>query len=319
MPKRALHILVLALAAGACTTAPPSPQPSPTPGPSRTPQPTLGTSTPAPTSTSPPTAAAGFPTGSTLVRPADEMQMVYVPEGEFAMGADASRGLAVCRSIQPSCDPLWFSAEEPIHDVYLDAFWIDQTEVTISMYARCVEAGACELPEETSSRSRPNYYYSAELANFPVIRVTWFDAQAYCLWAGARLPTEAEWEKAARGTDGRYYPWGDDAPHCLLANISGCLGDTEAVGSHLEGASPYGALDMAGNVSEWVTDWFMSGYFSHSPASNPPGPIGGTSRVVRGGEYGGALYGLHASARGAYQPEATSSGIGFRCVMDVSR
>lgn len=221
--------------------------------------------------------------------------------------------------------------ELPAHNVELDAFWIDQLEVTNAMYLLCVQAGACSLPISWASDRRNSYFNNEEFKDYPAVSVTWGQANAYCTWADRRLPTEAEWERAARGDDFRNYPWGDEPPSEVYANFNRLVNDTSRVGSYAAGASPFGALDMAGNVWEWVADYYGTDYYKSSPEFNPTGP--GTSstnlRVIRGGSFQDEWTNLRVSKRGSAlgpfanapfdAPERSgesSSKIGFRCVAD---
>jgi formylglycine-generating enzyme required for sulfatase activity len=235
--------------------------------------------------------------------------MVYVPAGEFIMGSDEGPGGGNSR---------------PMHTVYLDTFYIDKTEVTNAQYRKCVETGACSQPHNAGWYNDPNR------AEHPVVWVDWYQADAYCRWAGKRLPTSAEWEKAARGTDGLRYPWGDTFDRNGLnftddiRNWRPELGDaitegdgyvdTAPVGSFPTGASPYGALDMAGNVYEWVADWYDEDYYSQLPERNPPGPDSGTYREIRGSSWDCHLE-RHAycAGRGWYSPGDGNNEMGFRC------
>ena len=250
----------------------------------------------------------------------DQAELVLVPAGEFLMGSDPG-------------EPYFWGAEAPKHVVYLDAFWIYQTEITNRMYRLCVDDGQCSAPQENSSHTHENYFNNPEFDGYPVIHVTYEDARTYCEWAGARLPTEAEWEKAARGEEGYLFPWGNDELQNNLANFcdEGCPGhsleytevgfndgylEVAPVGSYPAGASPFGALDMAGNVLEWVADWYAVDYYSHSPYANPTGPDSGTKHIIRGGSWWSLRDGLRPAARASKELDYSSDMVGFRCAVD---
>jgi formylglycine-generating enzyme required for sulfatase activity len=238
-------------------------------------------------------------TGSTMVSSRDGMTLVYIPAGEFRMGFQGQE-----------------SDEKPVHVVYLDSFWIDQTEVTNTMYALCVSDGECNRPASFSSATRGSYYGNTEFGEYPVIFVSWEDANSYCEWAARRLPTEAEWEKAARGRDQRSYPWGEQID-CTRANFFNepglCTGDTTPVNDYESGISPYGVYNMAGNVWEWVSDWYDPDFYDISPPANPLGPSTGELRVVRGGGWDDTHFLTRSSNRGSYAPAGRVNNRGFRC------
>lgn len=244
--------------------------------------------------------------GDTWTSPVDGMELVYIPAGDFIMGcypAGHNDGF--------HCP----SSEIPWHAVTLDTYWMDKTEVTNAQYAQCVADGACVAPSTNSSYTRSLYYNNSEFANYPVLRVSWYNANDYCIWAGRELPTEAQWEKAARGTDKRAYPWGDASPSCDVVNGLDCGLDTMVVGSYPKGASPYGLLDMAGNVWEWVRDWYSGTYYSSQVRStNPVGPNMGLDRVIRGGGFASIDAFLRTANRSPYNPEYRGYVyLGFRC------
>jgi formylglycine-generating enzyme required for sulfatase activity len=257
-----------------------------------TPPPTL-------TKTAVPTPALGV--GSTMTGDHGET-LVYVPAGEFKMGSENGE-----------------DDEKPVHTVYLDAFWIDQIEVTNKQYQACVDAGTCEPPSSKNSYTHPSYYENPEFDNYPVIYVNWDKANRYCeVWAGGDLPTEAQWEKAARGTGSFTYLWGEGID-CNKSNfwgkVDGCVGDTTPVGSYEIDKSPYGAYDMAGNIEEWVNDYYQSDYYAllGDSASNPAGPESGVYRVLRGGSWLGSSSFVRATHRFRYDPSYSDGSLGFRC------
>ncbi|MDO9300739.1 MAG: SUMF1/EgtB/PvdO family nonheme iron enzyme, partial [Anaerolineales bacterium] len=295
----------------------PAPSPTPTTPATFTAVPPTKTMTPAPTETigPTPTIPATFtavpptktmtpvpteiPTQAPTLEPVSGATMtgkkgeilVYVPAGKFTMGSDVS-------------------SDEKIHTVYLDAFWIDQFEVTNEMYAKCVaDNGICAAPSNT------NYFNNSSYANHPVVYVNWNMAKSYCEWAGGDLPTEAQWEKAARGKDKRAYPWGNDTPNDTLLNYTQNVGDTTKVGSYESGKSPYNAYDMAGNVWEWVNDYYQSDYYTTlgDNAFNPQGPLSGDSRVLRGGSWFGINGVTRSANRYWVDPAKSVSNVGFRC------
>jgi formylglycine-generating enzyme required for sulfatase activity len=231
--------------------------------------------------------------GSTMISEKDGMTLVYVPEGEFSMGNDSG-----------------WDEERPVHTVALDAFWIDQTEITNEMYAKCVQDRSCTQPSNAAHFSDANY------ADHPVVYVSWNDANQYCTWAGRRLPTEAEWEKTARGTDGRVYPWGDTID-CSLANFwgkeNGCVEDTTSVGNYPVGISPYGALDMTGNVLEWVSSLFALYPYDETDGREDPETSG--ARVLRGGSWNVTAEFSRGSRRDWYFPSVRRNYVGFRCAL----
>ncbi|MBI2332465.1 MAG: SUMF1/EgtB/PvdO family nonheme iron enzyme [Chloroflexi bacterium] len=254
------------------------------------------TRTPTQTFTSVPSTFTPTPgIGSTLI--SDGVTMMYIPQGNFSMGSESS------------------SDEKPIHAVLLDAYYIDKYEVTNAAYERCVEVNVCKPPKESGPYTRTAYYGNSEFDEYPVIYVDWDMAKTYCEWRGGRLPTEAEWEKAARGEDGRTYPWGEGID-CDKANYNfSCIGDTTKVGSYLDGVSPYGVYDMAGNVWEWVNDWYDGNYYATSPSSNPQGSTSGQYKVLRGGSWPYIETYVRSANRDRVVPASSSDILGFRCAL----
>ena len=280
------------------------------------------------------TAAAVSPGATLVISQSIGLEMVRVPAGEFVMGSPEGQG---------SDDD-----EDPQHSVSLDDYWIDRTEVTNAMFARFVdETGYLTDAEKDglgtvfdsstqdwSEIQGANWRHPRGpessldgLADHPVVQVSWNDAVAYCEWAGKRLPSEAEWEKAARGTDGRTNPWGEQEPTGELSNfadrnlevdwsdknVDDGYQFTAPVGSYPAGASPFGALDMEGNVWEWVADWYNDGYYAQSPSENPQGPASGDYRVLRGSSWYDAASRFQAADRFRNAPFNLNDAFGFRC------
>jgi len=267
------------------------------------------TNTNSPTSTPEPT----IETYSTRVRKIDGMEQVFVPAGSFTMGSDYEE-----------------EREKPQHTVWLDDYWIDTYEVTNAQYAMCVSAGACNAPDYRNSLTQDKYYGNTSFDNYPVLFVSWYDASDYCGWVGGKLPTEAEWEKAARGDqDARMFPWGNNFAsnyanlcdrNCTMSwknsNYDDGYIDTAPVTSFPDGVSQYGAMNMAGNICEWVADWYKVDYFYNKQDwSEPIGPTSGSTRVIKGGSWYDDTDILRVSARYGFDPNKSFYDVGFRCVI----
>jgi formylglycine-generating enzyme required for sulfatase activity len=225
------------------------------------------------------------------------MQLIYIPAGEFKMGStkyDQDREVN----------------EEPQRKVYLDAFWISKTQVTNAMFNACVAAGVCRY--SASHTTNPNYL-DALYASHPVVYVSWQAAQDYCSWVGGSLPTEAQWEKAARGPDGAKYPWGEESPRIKFTNSNNEIGNTTAVGQFPYGASYYGVFEMGSNVREWVWDWYDAIYYQVAPNENPRGPETGEKKVLKGAAYSDSYRFTRPANRLSHEPGSPGAVRGFRC------
>lgn len=241
----------------------------------------------------------------------DKAPMIVIPAGEFSMGADDGRG-----------------NERPVHKVTLPAYAIDQFEVTMALYDTFLQAAGQTPPPLWDPEA------VGAAGDRPAVGLTWDDAKAYCKWAGKRLPTEAEWEKAARGTDARRFPWGHMQPFVDIANYnrgvwvsypitlvnveSGVKGMSIRHGLKTGGKSPYGLYHMAGNAAEWVADWYDRTYYQQSPKESPKGPEKGDKHVIRGGSWSDPPIGIRSSTRVAAEPSYQDQTLGVRCAMDVA-
>ncbi|MBN1440761.1 MAG: formylglycine-generating enzyme family protein [Anaerolineales bacterium] len=275
-------------------------------------------------SSSPPSSTASN-SGAVRIADSDGMVQVFVPAGEFIMGSDDNDAKKTFE--QGRAYP-----ELPVHTVFLAAFWIDRYEVTNGQYALCVDAGACRPPHLVSSGESdvhesyvPVYFGNPEYADYPVVWVSWFMAEDYCAWAGRRLPSEAEWEKAARGTDARTYTWGNDPPSSTVANLcdTNCplvhanhafndgFAITAPVGSFPTGASPYGALDMAGNVWEWTSSLIMDYPYRADDGREDLTATG--ERSWRGGSWTNGYWWMRVTLRYRSVDWYWNYNLGFRC------
>jgi formylglycine-generating enzyme required for sulfatase activity len=239
--------------------------------------------------------------------PALDNSRVHVPAGAFMMGSTTGA-----------------QDERPLHRVRVSGFTMDRYEVTNQRYKSCVDTGKCQLPMSLASNRRKEYFGTEQYADYPVVFVDWNQASTFCKAEGGRLPTEAEWEMAARGPEpsARTFPWGDEAPDCTRANMGGagsCVGDTDRVGIRLAGKSFFGAMDMAGNVWEWTADNYSSTYYQSSPATNPKGPASGNLKVMRGGCWVSGADSLRVSCRKAELAGTWAPNVGFRCVFPEGR
>jgi formylglycine-generating enzyme required for sulfatase activity len=280
-------VLAGVLIVGACSPSTPAPTPVP---------PTVSAPTPVPSATVAPTlvpAALAGPQAGTSMTWVDGALMVYVPAGEFTMGTGVGN--------------------TPEKAVYLDGYWISSTDVTNKMYAQCIATGNCAPPAQELGVP---VYSNPAYGDFPVVGVTWDMASNYCTWVQGALPTEAQWEKAARGDSGNPFPWGNQAPSCSLVNFKGCVGHSSSTLDYADGRSNYGAFDMAGNVFQWVNDFYDERAYDSMPDRNPTGPAAGDSHVLRGSSFETEPALLPSGIRHFGGAGFHSAELGFRCVVD---
>ncbi len=267
------------------------------------------------TETIEPTSVPNLGGGSTQISTADGMVQVYIPAGAFQMGSEDGD-----------------SDEDPVHEVYLDAYWMDEHEVTNAQFVEFLKDQGNQTegstiwldvgdPDVLIEKSGGEWIPDSGYGDHPVVEVTWYGARAYCEWAGRRLPTEAEWEKTARGElEGKKYPWGDESPVCEAGAINGaqyygCSGSTIPVKSYAPNG--YGLYDMAGNVWEWAADWYDGDYYSSTPYENPQGPDDGTYRVLRGSSWLDNSDSLRVANRFGTNLDDSYYNVGFRCAASI--
>ncbi len=240
---------------------------------------------------------------------AGEDTMVLIPAGMYEMGNRKS-----LLELDPvdllNTDRHTLGPENPAHRVHVDAYYIDKYEVTNAEYMKFVDATGARKPV---SMNDPDFSGERQ----PAAGMSWKEADSYCKWAGKRLPTEAEWEKAARGKRPIEYPWGDETPDATRVNFNETLNKTAPVGSYETGKSDYGVYDLSGNVSEWVHDWHLAEFYLFSPKENPTGPEKGKYKVIRGGNWRNNAEDISLTYRNATVPNLRSKTLGFRCVKDA--
>jgi len=260
----------------------------------------------------------------------DIQEVILIPAGKFTMGTNADDALIECQKTSDKCSRDVFAIAEPLHEVYLETFYIDKYEVTNYFYAKCVEAGACNPPKKINSYTHKSYYGNPQFDNYPVIFVDWFMAKNYCEWRGMRLPTEAEWEKASRGTDGRIYPWGNifkdnsvnfcdrNCPFSTLnKNYSDNYSDVSPVGSYIAGKSFYSVYDLSGNVWEWVSSLYKPYPYVSTDGRENLNAFG--SRTIRGGSWRDPADVMQTHFRlGGESPSSFYDDTGFRCARDAN-
>ena len=256
--------------------------------------------------------------------------MAHIPAGNFYMGSsfpETTTNYNLCKKFDKGCKLWWFRDERPRHTVYLKEYWIDRYETTNTDYVGFVIATGARSALDNSCKTKgckdgnlwDGVSYPSMIRDQPVIQVSWHDADAYCRWRGKRLPTEAEWEKAARGPSGRLYPWGNEPvsrSRAVYKKKWQGINTLGSVGSHPKGVSIYGVHDMAGNAWEWVSDWYQLDYYRSSPLSNPQGSPDGKYKIVRGGSWINNPDTLHGAFRRWSLPEVRFNDTGFRCAKD---
>ena len=253
--------------------------------------------------------AAVHQAGETMISSVDGMTLVYIPAGEFEMGSTSGN-----------------PDEAPVHAVQLDGYWLDRTEVNNVMFSSFLNSAGNQSEGGTNwlNSLNPSVWISEQdgvwqplpgKENYPIVGISWYGANAYCIWAGRQLPTEAQWEYAAKGVDAHRFPWGNDDLSCDRARFLGCGNKPVEVGSLPLGSSAFGVFDLAGNVAEWVNDRYAADYYLQSPRLNPPGPINGYYRVFRGGSWGSAYLSLQATHRDWAGGDLRNESIGFRCAL----